>query len=1215
MIIFTACGGGDSQDTRESVVRVTTTDKDYDQGVILRKLQPADPLYVVYEDAEDGEVTGWRISDNNPEGATINNVYDADKNSNVIEFTGDGTRNGYMLGYWAGSRAWNNHEDTLLKWSMKYSEAFKVYIRVETKKGSRYLRYSDKNESTGLSNKTIYIGIGSEVKDGNWHTFTRDIALDLKTYESDNELISINAFLIHGSGRVDDIKILKSSKEIYEDAENGATTGWVINDTDPVGASITNVYDENRKSRVISLQGEGKRNRYTLGERSGENAWENTQYQTLKWSMQYAENFTIEISTQTSNGYRLLQYTPIDTDAGLSGSTIKLGLGTLATNGTWQTFVRDLALDIQKHESGNQLLQVDAFAIRGSGKLDDIEMLKREKNSYSNGDDTQGWRVYDKSPEGATITTVYNEDKESNVVSLNGDGMHNGYALGNWSGSRAWYNRENRIIKWSMNYSEDFRIQVRLDTTEGSRYLEYRPLDINKGVAGATIRYGVGILATNGTWKTFTRDLDADLKAYESNNTIISVNGFFIKGSGLIDDVEMMHFSPLLADNIAPIITLNGYNPRRLLIGESYEEAGIVVTDDRDSNINVTINSNVDTTIAGTYEITYTATDSVSNVSAIKRTIIVFEEDRVAPSIELLGGNPMSIKRDQSYVEEGAIATDNVDDNVEVSITGNVDTTVEGDYILTYHATDRFGNSSESIRKVTVTPRRDTKYNLEYQGLSFYENAIPSSGYTLKQLSNNDFNALSTENKLIVADKLLSTLFFAYPANELDQKIEAGNFINEVKEGIKEEQTDRVALENEILDANKFYQRTSKEPMVKILSRFYAMQNLDSYLFDNWVAYVLTQTIMFSPAYELETSQVPNVSRVYNSLVKSLENDEGMRFITFQHMMSEDNWRRFRSPEDNGREMLEIFTLDGDDSHVPLAAKALQNWRLDPESDTLVVELNENIEPLNLFGTTLFTGIDFYRELVKSDAFVSGVTRRLVDSFFFNSSNTLKAQITSSIVLSNPENWEDILKQIIFSEEYLLRSNRAKKAEETFFSLTKKVDYQHFFQTTYNFRSSLELMHQATMKYKLGKLNPVPLDTLSFANYHKYIRETILTRKSDIRYTNDYKKWSRQGWSSNFVSFDKFDYSEDNPVDSLDSLINLVFKSTIARVATAEELALFHGLMIPDNKFTYEFNLFVQYNDSDKQIERRERNKNYITRVVLEYISRLQETYKYKEVK
>lgn len=1214
MMLFTACGGGNGVTEVFNISSETEVNQAENQVRIIRKLQPADPLYVVYEDAEDGMSDRWTIYDKKPAGAVVTNVFDADKNSNVIDLNGTDTKNGYMLGYWSGSRAWNNHEDTILKWSMKFSEKFYIYIRLKTKNGSRDIVYRPENEDRGLtSDKYINIGLGEEVMDGTWQHFSRDIEADLKRYDTDNELIAVNAFLIKGSGRLDDIKMLKSSKEIYEDAEDSLTDGWLINDNTPEEASIENLYDNDRQSKIIALQGDGTKNRYTLGERTGENMWENRQYKVLKWSMNYAENFSVEIATETSVGYRLLRYTPTEEDGGLSGNTINLALGSHAKTGTWQTFVRDLEADLQKFEEAT-LVEVNAFAIRGSGKLDDIEMLKREKRSYADGADSSVWRIYDETPAGASISSV--DDGHGNAVTkLVGDGTKNGYALGASSGSKAWYNRENKVLKWSMNYAEKYRISIPIDTLKGARYLVYEPLDIDKTMSGKNIYLGLGLLSQNGTWQTFARDLEADLKKYESDNEIVAVNGFFIKGSGLIDNVEMMHFSPILADNMAPVITLNGHNPTRLLVGESYIDAGAVITDDRDSNINVSVENSVNVNEAGEYEVSYTATDSVSNISKKVRTVIVFAEDTEAPSIELLGGNPMYITKGDDYIEDGAVATDNVDDSVEVLITGSVDADREGDYILTYTATDRFGNSANKIRKVTVEPKRDSKYNLEYLGLSFYEQSLPKSSYRLNQLDNSEFNALSKENQLIVADKLLSTLFFGYAANELDEKIASGNFINEVRNALEEQQTDKVALENEILDDEKYYQSTSLEPMVKILSRFVEMKNLDAYLFDNWMAYTLTQTIMFSPAYELETTEVPNVSRVYNGLVNSIENDEGIRFITYQHMMSEDNWRRFRSPEDNGREMLEIFMLDGDDSHVPLAAKALQNWRLSPESNTLVVELNQNIEPINLFGTTLFTGLDFYRELVKSDGFIRGITSRIVDAFFFNSTRETKESIVSSIVASSPETWDDIFKQIIFSEAYLLQSNRAKKAEENFFSLSRKLNYQPYYKTAYDFRSALEKMHQASMKYKLGRLDPVPLDTLSFANYHKYIREKLLTKMTDIQYENEHKKWSRQGWHPDFVSFDKFHYEKNEPVESLDSLITLIFKSTVARGPEEKELVLFHEFMIQDEKFPWQFNMFVEYEEPNKQEERRERAKNYITRVVLEYISRLQETYQYKEVK
>jgi len=510
----------------------------------------------------------------------------------------------------------------------------------------------------------------------------------------------------------------------------------------------------------------------------------------------------------------------------------------------------------------------------------------------------------------------------------------------------------------------------------------------------------------------------------------------------------------------------------------------------------------------------------------------------------------------------------------------------------------------------------------EYKGLTFYYKSMPASNYRLQQLSDATFNSLSPTRKERVADKLLSTLFFGYPYAVLKSKIDSGTFISDIRNGLNEERTDKAWLENYIIDGDIFRQTNyNEQPAVDILARFYAMKELDSYFLQNWVAYILTQTIMFSPAYELESTHTPNIARVYNRLVTMLGVDSGMRYITYVHMMSEDNWRRFRSPEDNGREMLEIFTLDSDDSHVPIAAKALQNWKLDRDSDTLVVSLNQNRDPLQLFGTTIYNGDDFYRELAKSSAFTNGVTKRLVDFFFPKTSETKRNQIIQSIVSSQPETWQDILLQIVFSEEYLLHSERAKSAEELFFSLAKKTEFKHRIGTFHEFKDALEEMHQATMKYKLGKIKRVPLDTLSFANYHKYIRERVLLRKSNPEKIDDYTAWDRQGWDEHFLDNSNFDFDETDGVKSLESLIQYLFHATIGRDADADELALFKSHMLRDKSSSdstkvldYQFDMLYTNSDPDKQHKRREARKRDIAIIVLDYISRLAETYTQSEV-
>ncbi len=395
---------------------------------------------------------------------------------------------------------------------------------------------------------------------------------------------------------------------------------------------------------------------------------------------------------------------------------------------------------------------------------------------------------------------------------------------------------------------------------------------------------------------------------------------------------------------------------------------------------------------------------------------------------------------------------------------------------------------------------------------------------------------------------------------------------------------------------------------------------LDEYYFKNWTAYILTQTIMFSPAYELDSTSTPNIARVYNRLVTMIDTEAGMRYIGYVHMMSEDNWRRFRSPEDNGREMLEIFTLDENDAHVPLAGKALQNWKLDRDNDTLVVSLNQNREPISLFGTTIYNGDDFYRELVKSTLYTKGVVVRLVDFFFPNETESSQEMLANTIVESNPETWQDIFAQIIFSEAYLLYSEQAKSAEELFFPLAKKMNYKHRTRSMHDFKYALDEMHQATMRYKLGKLERVPLDTLSFATYHKYIRENVFIRKSNPLSIDNYEAYDRQGWDESFVDNSHFNFDANSIQLSLDSFITYIFNATISRNPRGAELTLFREHILTTNNdgetvLNYTFNIFRTYTDPEREKIELERSKQRIATIVLDYISRLEETYMQQGVK
>ena len=87
-------------------------------------------------------------------------------------------------------------------------------------------------------------------------------------------------------------------------------------------------------------------------------------------------------------------------------------------------------------------------------------------------------------------------------------------------------------------------------------------------------------------------------------------------------------------DNEIPIIKLNGKDEIILYINEEYIEEGATAYDNYDKDItnNIIIESNLDTSTTGNYEITYKIKDSSGNENKLTRKIIVKEKAIIQPT-------------------------------------------------------------------------------------------------------------------------------------------------------------------------------------------------------------------------------------------------------------------------------------------------------------------------------------------------------------------------------------------------------------------------------------------------------------------------------------------------------------------------------------------------------------------------------------------------------
>jgi hypothetical protein len=195
------------------------------------------------------------------------------------------------------------------------------------------------------------------------------------------------------------------------------------------------------------------------------------------------------------------------------------------------------------------------------------------------------------------------------------------------------------------------------------------------------------------------------------------------------------------ADTTAPEIIINGPNSITLECGADYIEWGAEAFDDTDPNVEVVIGGDtVDSSTCGTYEVTYSATDSSCNSSEVTLTVTVPPCDTVPldlsvsvsphilwpPNHKMVKIEPIiAVSGDQCGSGEVTVLsiTSNEDDNGrgDGSTTGDILITNDGsiylraersgsgsgrEYTITYQVVDDAGNVAVATATVTVPKRR-----------------------------------------------------------------------------------------------------------------------------------------------------------------------------------------------------------------------------------------------------------------------------------------------------------------------------------------------------------------------------------------------------------------------------------------------------------------------------------------------------------------------------
>lgn len=271
-----------------------------------------------------------------------------------------------------------------------------------------------------------------------------------------------------------------------------------------------------------------------------------------------------------------------------------------------------------------------------------------------------------------------------------------------------YFNEES--LKWLVTNTNNSQVQKNIKLSEDKKTLEFlivsnQPLK----KSGGTIELGeIDIVSPNNKAVQYklTSKVQSDGTGYkyvvDTTNKQISGPQLYVENNGV------------LTYNTAPKLTLID-SPKivegkiMLTVGDSFTEeeklSYVVATDEEDEKLTVTVEGNVDTSVIGSYSLTYKATDSLNETATLIVPVIVENQveevsnpviNGVRQTVELVVG-------DKFDVLEGIEAVDHTGYKIDVQVTGDYEETLvdgivtkAGVYTIQYDAEDRWGNLAAS---------------------------------------------------------------------------------------------------------------------------------------------------------------------------------------------------------------------------------------------------------------------------------------------------------------------------------------------------------------------------------------------------------------------------------------------------------------------------------------------------------------------------------------
>jgi hypothetical protein len=176
-----------------------------------------------------------------------------------------------------------------------------------------------------------------------------------------------------------------------------------------------------------------------------------------------------------------------------------------------------------------------------------------------------------------------------------------------------------------------------------------------------------------------------------------------VKDAGGNPAVPVNRVVYVVKDQTKPVITLNGSDTVRVEVYGTYTEDGAKATDNKDGNITnaIVINGTVNTSVLGTYILTYSVNDISGNHAVKNRVVIVRDSEKpVINNTDANTNNEIKVQIVSIFIDRTKV-TDNYNEPTMMITNGpgtldGVDPRFKGTYTLIYNATDASGNKANT---------------------------------------------------------------------------------------------------------------------------------------------------------------------------------------------------------------------------------------------------------------------------------------------------------------------------------------------------------------------------------------------------------------------------------------------------------------------------------------------------------------------------------------